>query len=264
MVFPPFLAALGTELGVFLSRAVVTWCGGMMKLVRVRLMHNSQQIASPTNLVSLDTSVRLVVDRAILTENVVQAHDTIDIFATMDHLSSQRSQLDAATCASLTVGDVWALGCFWVVHVRSRTERSSNSSTPGSSNDRSSSSHSSSSGSSVVPTFANNSLDKLMAASSCILPVASMSSRMDGVIFNQLLKWLASLSLGWDHCDSASDGLGYVLLKALSRALSFLYPFDHNGALGRRYVHLPPTLTAECLQVRACLHHCVICCRCQL
>lgn len=229
------------------------WCRVNMPLVRVRLMQNESQVAAPAAFFDNSVSVDTVLQRALRGAGLLLASHTIDVYDTKEHKPAQRSQLDAETCSSATVGDIASLGCFWVVSVRSSSETSSASSTTssGASRDGGSTRSSLSSSSGGSSRFANNSLIQLMQPECGYLPTRSMSTRIEGVIFNQLLDWLASISLGWDKSDSGTSGSGTNLIKQIARALAYLYPFETTGALQRRHVHLPTSLTSSALMVRA-------------
>ena len=79
-------------------------------------------------------------------------------------------------------------------------------------------------------------------------PPDSRSEHFDALIYNSLLRSLKEQSIGWHHSDA--EGSGKTLLTALSKALQYSLPFDLQGALSRRGMHIPVRFTAEKLEVQ--------------
>ena len=64
----------------------------------------------------------------------------------------------------------------------------------------------------------------------------------------RILRSLKEQSIGWHHSDA--EGSGKTLLTALSKALQYSLPFDLQGALSRRGMHIPERFMAEKLNVQ--------------
>lgn len=64
------------------------------------------------------------------------------------------------------------------------------------------------------------------------MPMRVVTNSLESRIFNSLIEQCDALGLAWHSpMDVSNDGAGTVMLKVLSKALTYLLPFDINGIL---------------------------------
>ena len=201
-----------------------------MPLVRVRVVLGKSLLAEPTWPVAADVSVQVIVEEALEPHHGMELEPTWPIEVFKDAGGKERTaQLPISKLGVMTVGELHleGYGTNLVAHVRrTAAARAGGSSTsPSTPADKRS-------GSSSLP----NSLEGMMEQE-VRLPPRAVGKYLNHTIFNALLDELNVLSLGWHYSDAI--GSGNILLKALSSALQYALPFDNNGALARRAIHIP-------------------------
>ena len=221
-----------------------------MPFVRVVLVRGKDTVGAPAKLWPNSTSAKAVVEHALGTqEAAVLLEPPVELFPSREMRPAEVTEFDEATLNEATLANIeeHGFGFCWRMRVRLAVPDASFRTPVGgcstSAGDRGSSASGGNTSSSMPNAFAELGKKKL------VLPTPSTVSTFDGPVFNALLHLLDSRSLLLEPADAHKDGAGFNLIKALSKSLAYIIPFDLNGALRRRSKHLPEDFTAAQLEV---------------